>query len=89
MHQNRGHDSLRINRKGKRRDALAIHPNTAKRLKLIWKPRGVPRNWRYRFSVRLVKTGKGQDHGGTRIRMLLIGANVLCWRGVHGVVAPR
>ena len=33
LHQNRGYDSLRISRKGGRHDALAIHPNTAKRLK--------------------------------------------------------
>jgi integrase/recombinase XerD len=29
LHQNRGFDSLRIVRKGGRRDALAIHPNVA------------------------------------------------------------
>lgn len=29
LHQNRGFDSLRIVQKGGRRDALAIHPNTA------------------------------------------------------------
>jgi integrase/recombinase XerD len=33
LHQNRGYDSLRITRKGGRNDALAIHQNTAKRLK--------------------------------------------------------
>lgn len=33
LHQNRGFDSLRIVRKGGRRDALAIHPNTAKRIR--------------------------------------------------------
>ena len=33
LHQNRGHDSLRVVRKGGRHDALAIHPNTVKRLK--------------------------------------------------------
>ena len=33
LHQNRGYDSLRITRKGGRHDALAIHPNTAKRLR--------------------------------------------------------
>jgi len=33
LHQNRGYDSLRITRKGGRHDALAVHPNTAKRLK--------------------------------------------------------
>ena len=32
FHQNRGYDSLRITRKGGRNDALAVHPNTAKRL---------------------------------------------------------
>jgi site-specific recombinase XerD len=32
LHQNRGFDSLRIVRKGGRRDALAIHPNTAQRI---------------------------------------------------------
>ncbi len=32
LHQNRGYDSLRVIRKGGRRDALAIHPQTAKRL---------------------------------------------------------
>ncbi len=33
LHQNRGYDSLRVVRKGGRHDALAIHPNTVKRLK--------------------------------------------------------
>ena len=33
LHQNRGFDSLRITRKGGRRDALAIHPQTAQRIK--------------------------------------------------------
>jgi len=33
LHQNRGYDSLRGVRKGGRHDALAIHPNTVKRLK--------------------------------------------------------
>jgi site-specific recombinase XerD len=33
LHQNRGYDSLRITRKGGRHDALAVHPNTAMRLK--------------------------------------------------------
>jgi integrase/recombinase XerD len=33
LHQNRGFDSLRIVRKGGRRDALAIHPNVAQRLR--------------------------------------------------------
>jgi site-specific recombinase XerD len=33
LHQNRGFDSLRIIRKGGRREALAIHPNTAKRIR--------------------------------------------------------
>ena len=33
LHQNRGYDSLRIIRKGGRHDALAVHSNTAKRLK--------------------------------------------------------
>jgi site-specific recombinase XerD len=33
LHQNRGFDSLRIVRKGGRRDALAIHPNTAQRIR--------------------------------------------------------
>jgi site-specific recombinase XerD len=33
LHQNRGFDSLRIVRKGGRRDALAIHPNTALRIR--------------------------------------------------------
>ena len=32
LHQNRGFDSLRFTRKGGRREALAIHPNTAKRI---------------------------------------------------------
>jgi integrase/recombinase XerD len=31
LHENRGFDSLRIIRKGGRRDGLAIHPNTAQR----------------------------------------------------------
>ena len=33
MHQNRGYDSLRVIRKGGRRDALAINPQTAARLR--------------------------------------------------------
>jgi site-specific recombinase XerD len=33
LHQNRGHDSLRVSRKGGRRDALAINPQTATRLR--------------------------------------------------------
>jgi site-specific recombinase XerD len=33
LHQNRGFDSLRIVRKGGHRDALAIHPNTAQRIR--------------------------------------------------------
>ena len=33
LHQNRGYDSLRVIRKGGRRDALAIHPNVAKRVR--------------------------------------------------------
>jgi integrase/recombinase XerD len=33
LHQNRGYDSLRVIRKGGRRDALAIHPQTAARLR--------------------------------------------------------
>jgi integrase/recombinase XerD len=33
LHQNRGFDSLRIVRKGGRRDALAVHPQTAQRIR--------------------------------------------------------
>ncbi len=33
LHQNRGYDSLRVMRKGGRRDALAINPQTAARLR--------------------------------------------------------
>lgn len=33
LHQNRGYDSLRVTRKGGRRDALAINPQTATRLR--------------------------------------------------------
>jgi integrase/recombinase XerD len=33
LHQNRGYDSLRVERKGGRREALAIHPQTAQRLR--------------------------------------------------------
>ena len=33
LHQNRGYDSLRVARKGGRRDALAIHPQTAQRIR--------------------------------------------------------
>ena len=33
LHQNRGYDSLRVIRKGGRRDALAINPQTAARLR--------------------------------------------------------
>ena len=34
LHQNRGYDSLRVMRKGGRRDALAINPQTAARLRV-------------------------------------------------------
>ena len=34
LHQNRGYDSLRVSRKGGRRDALAINPQTAARLRV-------------------------------------------------------
>lgn len=34
LHQNRGYDSLRVTRKGGRRDALAINPQTAARLRV-------------------------------------------------------
>ena len=34
LHQNRGYDSLRLVRKGGRRDALAIHPQTAQRIRV-------------------------------------------------------
>lgn len=40
LHQNRGYDSLRITRKGGRHDALAVHPNTAKRLKAYMEAAG-------------------------------------------------
>lgn len=33
LHQNRGFDSLRVIRKGARKDALAIHPQTAQRIR--------------------------------------------------------
>jgi integrase/recombinase XerD len=33
LHQNRGFDALRLTRKGGRRDALAIHPQAAKRIR--------------------------------------------------------
>jgi integrase/recombinase XerD len=33
LHQNRGYDALRLTRKGGRRDALAIHPQTAQRMR--------------------------------------------------------
>ncbi len=33
LHQNRGYDALRLTRKGGRRDALAIHPQTAQRIR--------------------------------------------------------
>ena len=35
LHQNRGYDSLRVMRKGGRRDALAINPQTAARTMLV------------------------------------------------------
>jgi len=34
LHQNRGFDALRLTRKGGRRDALAIHPQTATRIRV-------------------------------------------------------
>jgi len=33
LHQNRGYDALRLTRKGGRRDALAIHPQAAQRIR--------------------------------------------------------
>ena len=35
LHQNRGYDSLRVQRKGGRRDALAINPQTAARIRAV------------------------------------------------------
>jgi integrase len=35
LHQNRGFDSLRVVRKGGRRDALAINPQTAQRIRRL------------------------------------------------------
>jgi len=49
LHQNRGYDSFRITRKGGRRDALAIQPKTAQRIKPILKRRT---RARYRWSAR-------------------------------------
>lgn len=40
LHQNRGFDSLRITRKGGRRDALAIHPQTAQRIRVYLEAAG-------------------------------------------------
>ncbi len=40
LHQNRGFDSLRIVRKGGRRDALAIHPNVAQRIRAYFEAAG-------------------------------------------------
>jgi site-specific recombinase XerD len=40
LHQNRGYDSLRVIRKGGRRDALAINPQTAARLRAYLKRAG-------------------------------------------------
>jgi len=35
LHQNRGYDSLRVIRKGGRRDAIAINPQAAARLRAL------------------------------------------------------
>jgi site-specific recombinase XerD len=43
LHQNRGFDSLRVMRKGGRRDALAINPQTAARLRGLRAKRPSPR----------------------------------------------
>lgn len=40
LHQNRGFDSLWVVRKGGRRDGLAIHPNTAQRIRAYLNPAG-------------------------------------------------
>jgi integrase/recombinase XerD len=47
LHQNRGYDSLRIVRKGGKRDALAIHPNVGN----IWPYPAMLRIWKDRCSV--------------------------------------
>jgi site-specific recombinase XerD len=41
LHQNRGYDSLRVSRKGGRRDALAINPQTAARLRAYLEAAGL------------------------------------------------
>jgi site-specific recombinase XerD len=42
LHQNRSYDSLRVTRKGGRRDALAINPQTAARLRAYLEAAGPP-----------------------------------------------
>jgi integrase len=40
LHQNRGFDALRLTRKGGRRDALAIHPQAAQRIRVYLEQAG-------------------------------------------------
>ena len=40
LHQNRGYDSLRVVRKGGRHEALAIHPQTAQRIRAYFEMAG-------------------------------------------------
>jgi integrase/recombinase XerD len=61
LHQNRGYDSLRVMRKGGRRDALAINPQTAARLRAYLEASGHGADIDRPLFLPLKHNGKRQD----------------------------
>lgn len=69
LHQNRGFDSLRVVRKGERKDALAIHPTRPGESAIIW-PQPVTRTTSTApCSVRCVITAARERPADTWLRM--------------------
>ena len=67
LHQNRGYDSLRVIRKGGRRDALAINPQTAVRLRAYLECAGHGADGDGPLFRPLHHNGKQSQHGGAEI----------------------
>src|SRR5580704_7076193 len=64
LHQNRGYDSRRVMRKGGRRDALAINPQTAARLRAYLDAAGMAPTLTDRFPGRSGTTASGTTSAG-------------------------
>jgi site-specific recombinase XerD len=58
LHQNRGYDSLRVTRKGGRRDALTIMPTQRSASEPILRPRSMRTTSKGRCSARFATTAK-------------------------------